>query len=153
MPPRGDTRVRINRVSRVWKWLCGLPEHYRQWHPDHRECRVIRGPLWDPSAVVEVEEELHGRLHRLRFEVVDVIPGREITYRAGRWLRGRFHIEPVNAHSRFTAGLSFGARGLGRLLDRPLAWLFRSRIAAVRQHQAEEGANLKRILESQADAG
>jgi hypothetical protein len=42
-----------------------------------------------------MEEELHGRLHRIRFEVVDVIPGREISYRVGRWLCGRFHIEPA----------------------------------------------------------
>jgi len=139
--------------SHVWEWLCGLPRHYTEWHPDHRECRVIRGPLWNPSAVVEIKEELHGRLHRFRFEVVDVTPGREISYRAGRWLRGRFLIEQVNTHSRFTAALSFGARGIGSLLDRPVAWLLRHRLAAVRQHQSEEGANLKRLLEREADAG
>lgn len=135
--------------TRVWEWLCELPAHYAEWHPDHRECRVLRGDLWNPSAVVEMEEILHGRRHRFRFEVVDVTPGREIIYRAGSWLRGRFLIEPVDGHCRFTAALSFGPRGPGRLLDRPLAWLFRHRIAAARRHQSEEGRNLKRLLEGE----
>ena len=99
----------------VWTWLSELPDHYLDWHPAHRECRLIQGELWEPSAVLEVQEELHGRLHRLRFQVTSVSPGREVTYRTGRWFRGRFVIEPTDGHSRFTAELSFGLPGIGRL--------------------------------------
>lgn len=132
----------------VWTWLSELPNHYLDWHPAHRECRLIQGELWEPSAVLEVQEELHGRLHRLRFQVTSVSPGREVTYRTGRWFRGRFVIEPTDGHSRFTAELSFGLPGIGRILDRPLAHLFRHRIATAHQHQREEGLNLKRLLEA-----
>jgi hypothetical protein len=65
----------------VWSWLCELLAHYTEWHPDHRECHVVRGPLWT------------------------------------------------------------------------FAWLFRHRLSALRRHQSEEGANLKRILEREAGTG
>lgn len=137
----------------VWRWLCDLPEHYTARHPAHHGCRIVQGRLWEPSAIVEMQEELHGRPHRLLFEVLEVLPGREIKYRAGPWLRGRFSVEDLNGHSCFTAELSFGLPGLGGILDRPLSRVFRRRISAVRQHQREEGANLKRLLEHDADAG
>jgi len=139
-------------ADRVWQWLCDLPDHFVEWHPAHHSCRVLRGRLWEPATVVEFEEDLHGRRHRLRFEVDHVTPGREISYHSGRWLRGHFHVAPLNGRSRFTAELSFGPPGLGATLDRLLARLFRGRMAAAQQHQREEGSNLKRLLEHRTDA-
>jgi len=138
----------------VWRWLCALPAHYAEWHPAHHSCEVLRGTLWEPGTVVLMEEDLHGRRHRLRCQVIGTTPGREIEYRAGPWLKGRFRVEPLNGHSRFRAELDFGSGSVARLLDRPLGWLFRRRIASVRKHQREEGLNLKALLEDRsANAG
>jgi uncharacterized protein YndB with AHSA1/START domain len=133
--------------SELWRWLCELPEHYRSWHPDHHGLEVVRGRLWEPGAVAEMREELHGKPHRVVLRVTEVTPEREIVYEGWSWLRGRFVLEPVNEHVRFTAELTFGPRGLPALVDRALAWLFRTRIAAAQTHQREEGANLKALLE------
>jgi uncharacterized protein YndB with AHSA1/START domain len=135
----------------VWSWLCELPRHYTAWHPAHHGCTAVRGRPCEPGAVLEFDEDLHGRRHRFRVIVLDVTPGRELQYRVGFWLKGRFRVEPAGARSRFTAELSFGLPGLGWLIDPLAAALFRRRIEAVRQHQKEEGESLRKMLEAPDD--
>jgi uncharacterized protein YndB with AHSA1/START domain len=65
----------------VWEWLESLPDHYRQWHPDHLSAAWVRGRGLRPGAVMEAEEVLHGRRHRLRLTCVEVEPGRRVRYR------------------------------------------------------------------------
>lgn len=134
--------------EKVWAWLCDLPGHYREWHPSHVRCGYVRGSTLETGAVLEVEEELHGRVHRLRLRTTEVAPGRLLRYSS--WgLRGGFLLEAANGGTRFTATLDFGfeAPFLSRIADRVLARVFATRLAAAQTHMQEEGRNLKQLLE------
>lgn len=98
-----------------------------------------------------MEEELHGRVHRLRLRATEVVPNRLLRFVS--WaLRGAFSLEAANGGTRFTATLGFGVAAplLGPLVDRLLGPVFAKRMAAVQQHMHEEGRNLKRLLEQTA---
>lgn len=137
--------------ERVWAWLVELPAHYRAWHPAHVTCRYERGTSLEVGAVLYVEEELHGRRHRLCLQATEVIPGRVMRYRS-RGFRGAFLLEPVTGGTRFTAELDFGIRtpGIGSALDAIMRRVLAGRLAAFRTHMRQEGENLKRVLEREA---
>jgi uncharacterized protein YndB with AHSA1/START domain len=140
--------------ERVWEWLETLPGHYQQWHPDHRSARWVTGHDFHPGAVMEVEEVLHGRPHRLTLTCVDVEPGRSVRYRLFPGMGGAFEIEPVDGGTRFTATLCAGTRAkvVGPALDAVLRRVLGGRFEALRRHQAEEGVNLKAVLEATRSA-
>lgn len=133
----------------VWHWLEELPEHTLEWHADHRGARWVRGGGFVPGAVMEVHEILHGKPHRLRMAVTEVEPGRRVRYRVLPGLSGDFVIDAADGGTEFTAVITMGSRArlIGPLLDRLLRWSIKSRIEAIERHQAEEGANLKLLME------
>lgn len=137
----------------VWAWLSALPDHYRQWHPAHTDCRYVRGNSLAVGAVLQVDEQLHGRPHSLRLHADVVVPHRVLRY-SGRGFRGAFVLEPVDGGTRVTAELAFGLRLplVGSLLDRVLDRWLASRLAAFHVHMREESANLKRLLEAEHTA-
>ena len=133
----------------VWNWLESMPDHYREWHPDHLGGRWVSGGAFLPGAAMEVQEILHGKPHRLRMTVTQVGPGRWIRYRIFPGLGGEFRVNPVNGGSEFTAMIAMGVRApvIGPIADWLLRHILGNRIDAVGRHQAEEGANLKALLE------
>ncbi len=135
--------------DQVWAWFESLPEHYLEWHPDHIRCNWSRGSAVTEGAEMEVVEVLHGRPHHFRLRLTDVIPGHRACYRIVPGVEGCLEVEPADSGSRFTATVRLGirARTLGSLLDFALRKLFGAQIEAIRRHQAQEGANLKRLLE------
>jgi hypothetical protein len=94
-------------------------------------------------------ERLHGRLHRFRLRVSGVTPGRLIRYRH-LLFHGDFAVDPEPGGTRFTAQLHFGLDlpMIGPALDAIGATLFARRLRELREHMAEEGQNLKALLES-----
>jgi hypothetical protein len=134
--------------ARVWAWFNELPLHYREWHPAHVACRVVRGQPLQPSSVLQVEEHLHGRLHKLRLQATEVAPEHLMRYR-GPGFRGSFLLEPADGGTRFTAELAFGLRIplIGRALDAVARRLMARQLAALENHKREEGENLKALLE------
>ncbi|MFB0515090.1 MAG: SRPBCC family protein [Candidatus Neomarinimicrobiota bacterium] len=138
--------------EQVFDWLVHLDEHYLAWHPDHVRCRCIKGRMQEAGSVVHVEEYLHGRLHQMKLRTTAIEPNQHIDYRVAPGLRGSFDIEPEENHILFTAELGFGTRFpiLSPLLDWMLFRLLPRQIAALREHMAEEGANLKHLLEKSA---
>jgi uncharacterized protein YndB with AHSA1/START domain len=133
----------------VWAWLERLPEHYREWHRDHISCRWVRAGAFVSGAEMEVVERLHGKPHRLRMRVIDVEPGHRIRYRIFPGLEGSLAVRPAGSGTRFTATIQMGIRTpvLGTMIDALMRWAIPARIESIRQHQAEEGANLKAVLE------
>ena len=137
--------------EKVWAWLCHLPDHYQEWHPAHVRCWYERGDTLEVGAVLRVEEELHGRPHRLKLRATDVVANRLLQYSS--WgLRGAFILEESDGGTRVTALVAFGVEAplIGRIADGVLARAFATRLAAVREHMREEGQNLKRLLEREA---
>lgn len=133
----------------VWRWLEHLPDHYLEWHPDHVGARWVRGDAFAPGAVLEVREMLHGRPHRLRMVAKEVRPGRRVRYRVAPGLGGELAVDARDGGAEFTAVITIGFRApvVGPVLDRLLRWALGDRIEAIGRHQAEEGANLKALLE------
>jgi len=128
----------------VFDWLSRLDEHYRQWHPDHRDCYWIRGNHMEVGSVLYAEEILHNTLHKLRYRITRVQPGRSVEFQLLGSIgllvpRGVFSITPTESGSRFTATLYPRA---GWLLQR----LMPKRVSALIKHQREEGKSLQKIL-------
>lgn len=139
--------------ERLWRWLADLPTHYREWHPAHVSCRYERGSTPAVGAVLYAEEYLHGRMHRLRLTLTEVVSGHVIRYR-GAAVTGCFLLEPANGGTRFGAELAIGLRApvVGGLIDAVVRRCLRHRLAAIEAHMREEGENLKRIIEHEPHA-
>jgi uncharacterized protein YndB with AHSA1/START domain len=155
--------VRIDATpEQVFDWLAHFQEHYLAWHPDHVECRYLRGSsILEKDAILYVEEYLHGNLHKLKLRATKVIPDSRLEYTAGFGIGGAFEVQPgedgapsewrplkrdgVLFIAEITIGL--GVPGPGSWLDRMMERVLAGRIKAMEQHMAEEGENLKRWLE------
>jgi len=133
----------------VWDWLERLPEHSREWHRDHISSRWLSGGIFVPGAEMEVVERLHGKPHRLRIRLMAVESGHWVRYRIFPGLEGSLEVKPAGSGTLFTATIQMGIRApvLGAMIDALLRRTIPTRIASIRQHQAEEGANLKALLE------
>ena len=147
-----DTVIVDAPPDKVWAWLEALPEHYPEWHPDHISCRWLSGGAFAPAARLEVAEILHGKKHRLRLKLTDVDPGRRVDYQVFPGLKGRFEVKARGSGTVFTATIRMGVNTpiLGKIVDAFLRLTVGGRIDAIRRHQAEEGANLKELLEGTA---
>lgn len=124
---------------------------YRDWHPvDHVAFRWLKGNPWEEGSVARAEEYLHGKLHKLKFRVFKVTPGREIVYGPPcRFLRfyfpgNRFLMEPAGNGCIFTAECRLR---IGRIVTLLAGRKVEEGLSSVRRHMKEEGENLKNILE------
>ena len=139
----------------LWEWLQSLPDHYLEWHPDHVSARWVRGDALVPGAVMEVREMLHDKPHRLRMKVTEVRPGRLVRYQVFPGVSGAFSIDASNGGAEFHAVIAIGAAFpiIGPVIDQLLRWALGKRIEAIGRHQAQEGANLKALLERGSATG
>lgn len=135
--------------EQVFAWLAHFPENYLAWHPDHVACRYLKGASLEVGSVIYTEEFLHGQLHKLKFQVTQVIPMSRVDYRVTAGLGGAFIVEPSGEQVRFMAEIYMGSRLslLGWFIDLMLQALLARQIEALKQHMAEEGESLKRLLE------
>ncbi len=137
--------------ERIFDWFAHFRENYLDWHPDHVDCQYLKGEsMYDEGAVVYCEEYLHGELHKLRLRLTKLEPNRRIDYALMPGMTGAFALEPRGERTAFIAYLYFGIDFplIGPLLDRIMRAGLASRIAAFERHMAEEGENLKRLLEA-----
>jgi hypothetical protein len=139
-------------ASQVFDWLRKMPQEYRSWHPDHVACRVLHGSMLEVGSEIECEEYLHGKLHSMRFQMTKVEPNKRIEFLIVRMGRGAFEVQENGDSVRFVAELDIGSDSpiIGSLFDFIFSWFFRQRIDAMQRHMAEEGANLKAILDSES---
>jgi hypothetical protein len=135
--------------EQIVEFFLNFRENFYAWHPDHVECHYLTpGPLKENS-VIYIEEYLHGELHKLKLHITKIQPNSRIEYKTFFGTKGIFIIEPRETGTLFTAELHMGTRIplLGKLVDRTM-WMFLSlHLEGLQQHMAEEGQNLKRILE------
>jgi hypothetical protein len=135
--------------GQLFAWLGRMPEEYKSWHPDHVACRVVHGSVLEVDSEIECQEYLHGKLHSLRFRMTKVIPDRRVEFVIERMGRGAFEAQANDDTVTFVAELDIGSDApiVGRFVDFIISRLFNQRIESMRQHMAEEGRNLKTILE------
>ena len=124
---------------------------YQAWHPkDHVAFRLIKGEPCQQGSVVYAEEYIHGKLHKLKFLIKEVVPNRKIEFvPLSRLLRiyfprNTFLIEPRDGSCVFTASIVIRVGPLVKLL---VGNRLEQGLSSVRKHMKEEGENLKRILE------
>lgn len=132
--------------EQVWEWIEGLADHYRDWHPAHISAEWVRGDPNRVGSVLRVVEDLGGTREELRFQVAAIERPRRLDYRLLGPVslllpRGSFSVNDTAGGSTFVAAIAYRFGALTELL-------FRRRMAVLQAHMAEEGANLKRILES-----
>ena len=131
----------------VWDWLSRFAENYCDWHPAHVKAYWEKGEPNEIDSVLYTEEELGGRTLKMSIRVSKMIPNRLIEFKTIKALRiflprGAFEIEPSEKGCIVSAILVFR---MGKLLSKIAKKIFK----AVSEHMAEEGENLKKILESQ----
>ena len=138
-------------ANQVFTWLESMPQEYGAWHPDHVACEVTHGSMLEVGCEIECKEYLHGKLHSMRFRMTKVIPDKRVEFAIERMGRGAFEVQESNDKVMFVAELDIGSDRpiLGPIIDLLFTLFFRQRIEAMRQHMAEEGENLKGILESE----
>ena len=136
--------------KQLFAWLERMPQEYESWHPDHVSCRVLQGSMLEVGSEIEAEEYLHGKLHSMRFRMTKVIPERRLEFDIEGMGRGAFEAQVAGEGLNFVAELDIGSDAplLGRLVDIVFHTFFGRRIEEMRRHMAEEGQNLKAILES-----
>jgi len=135
--------------EKIFEWFIHFEENYHAWHPDHVDCRWLKGKPFEEDSILYVEEYLHGKLHRMKFLGTKVVPNRKIDFKLLFPMsivcpRGSFIIEPKGKSCIFTATLSFRFAML-------FSKLARDRVEAIKNHMKEEGENLKRLLEKGKD--
>lgn len=144
-------RIEIQSTpARIFTWLGQMPQEYEAWHPDHVACRVIHGSMLEVGSEIACEEYLHGKLHAMRFRMMKVVPDKQVEFEVLGMGKGAFEAQESSDGVRFVAELDIGSEApiIGRLFDFIFPRFFKNRIEAMRQHMAEEGRNLKTILES-----
>ena len=148
--------IEINTTpERVFAFLTGIvdDESYKVWHEaDHVGFIWLKGEPWQEGSVMRADEYLHGKLHRLKFEVTEVKPGRRIEYAPTSRLmrifcpRNEFIMEPKGDACLFAATVTVRIGWIGKVFFKKA---IDEGLASVRAHMQEEGENLKKILEAE----
>ena len=127
-------------------------ESYRAWHnEDHVSLRWLKGNPWTEGSVVYAEEYIHGKLHKLKFKITKIVPGKRIEYsptsRFAKFFfpKNEFIIEQKGECCVFTASGTYRVGRLGKIFFKKA---IERGLSSVKKHMREEGENLKRILES-----
>lgn len=132
--------------QKVYDFLLHYKENFPLWHSNGQECRYLtEGPLGVGTLIYE-EETLHGKLYKFKLRITRLKPNERIDYQILSIGHGAFIIEPKGPDSSiFTAEIHFGS-GLS-LIDDLISPFMAEQIEAIKEHMANEGKNLKRILE------
>ena len=145
--------------EQIFNFFIHFKDNFHAWHPDHVECRYLNfeGTAKEGS-VIYIEEYLHGKLHKLNLHITKLKPNSRIEYKTFLGSKGVFIIDPRGDDSLFTAEMYMGTnvRLLANLVDIIMKILMSRQLQGIKQHMAEEGQNLKSILErsnKQGDPG
>lgn len=134
-------------APKIFSFFEDMAGNYMVWHPDHRRFEWRAGQGLEPGSVAYFEEFIAGELLKKTVTFVDVERDRYISFvPTNRLMRlflplFWFEFRQREIGTEFIAGI--------RMRIGPLAVrLNRRQLEAVRQHMAEEGQNLKRLMES-----
>ena len=120
-------------------------EYFKKWHKDHIKCLWLKGKPFEKDSILYVEENLHGKLHKMKFVSTNLEPYRRIDSKllfptSIICPKASFIIKPKGESCIFTATLTFR-----------FGWLFskfmKDRVESVKKHMRDEGKNLKKIIE------
>jgi len=140
--------------DRIFNFLTSIKDDssYRAWHKDdHVTFRWIHGMPWTEGAIMYAEEYFHGKLHKFKFVVTQLVTNKKIVYSpTSRLLRkffpkNEFIIEEKGKTCLFIASVTFRVGWIGKKF---FLKSIHDGLDSVKKHMKEEGENLKLILES-----
>jgi len=80
--------------EKIFNFLTSIvdDDSYRAWHKeDHVSFRWLKGQPWAEGSVIYAEEYIHGKLHKLKFEITKIVPNERFEYTpVSRFLRKFF---------------------------------------------------------------
>jgi uncharacterized protein YndB with AHSA1/START domain len=135
----------------VFAFFMNIEANYTKWHPDHVVFRWVKGNLLEEGAIAYSEQYMHGSLHKLKARFAKVIPNRRVEF---LWVnpllrffapRNAWILEPLNGGCRFTAESDIRLGWISSRMNR-----VKRRLDGGRKHLAEEGENLKHLVEADA---
>lgn len=132
--------------EQIFNFFEEMDRHYTEWHPDHVSFKWTKGRGLKPGVEFHFEEYIGGKLMKKTVRFTKIEPGRYIEFVPTWWLmrvfmpRLSFEIERQDNGCLFIAKIPIRTGPLG-------AWLNRREFSAVKKHMAEEGENIKRLLE------
>lgn len=149
-----EDSIRIDApAEQAFAFFEDMEANYRRWHPDHLKFEWRSGRGLAVGNVFYFEERIAGKLQKKETRITEVVPGRyfafTMTNPVFRFFLPHlsFGFEPDGQGCVFRAEIRMHGIGpLGRRLNR-------REFDAVERHMAEEGRNLKAILEAQAGTG
>jgi hypothetical protein len=126
-----------------------MATNYRRWHPDHLGLEWRQRSGIEVSSVIWFRERIAGKVLEKEVRITEVVPDRCFAFAPTGGLLRAFLPRMSFAFRPEPGGFVFAAeihlRGVG-----PLGRRFnRRKFAAVEQHMAKEGQNLKELLESE----
>lgn len=129
-------------------------DRYLAWHPDHVAFAYVEGDRVKEGAVAVYEEVVGEERVRSPVRYTEVRPPEYVEFRdtRRRWRllnpRNAFAFEPVDGRTGFVATVDLRIGPLERI-----SASVRRDLDALRQHMAEEGENLKRLVEDDRRTG
>ena len=136
--------------ERGFAFFEAMDENYLRWHPDHLGFEWRKGRGIRPGTVFWFRERIGGKVMEKEVRIDEVTPDRFYAFAPTSRLMRAFLPRMSFAFRAEGGGFHFEAvvhlRGVGPMGQR----LNRRDFAAVEQHMAEEGRNLKAILEAGA---
>ena len=135
--------------EKIIEFFLNFQENFYAWHSDHVECHYLTpGPLKENS-IIYIEEYLYGKLRKLKLHITKIQPNSRIEYKTFLGTKGIFIIDQKETGTLFTAEMHMGTTIplLCKLRDTIMKIFFSRQLEGLKQHMAEEGQNLKRILE------
>ena len=145
-----EDRIHINAPPESgFAFFDEMETNYARWHSDHLGFEWRQGRGIAPGNVCWFRERIGGKVLEKEVRVTEVAPNRFYAFvPTGRLMRAflprmSFAFHPDGAGFIFEAEIHLRAGPLGERLNR-------RDFAAVEQHMAEEGRNLKALLEEAA---
>jgi hypothetical protein len=141
------------KPQKIFAFLTSIvdDDSYRAWHKeDHVSFRWLKGKPWAKGSIIYAEEYIHGKLHKLKFKITEIVPNKKIQYTpVSRFIRfffpkNEFLIEQKADCCLFIASGTYRLGWIGKTF---FGKAIENSLLSVKKHMKEEGQNLKRILE------
>lgn len=132
--------------EKIFEFFEHMDENYLDWHPDHKKFRWETSRGLREGVIFYFEERIGGKLMKKTVRISRIIPNAYIEFEPTWWLmrlvmpRLSFEIKQKEENCQFVAKIPIRTGPIG-------AYLNRREFNAVRQHMAEEGQNLKSMME------
>ena len=144
---RHETEITASTKT-VFFFFEHIAKNYTTWHPDHINFRWITGDSLKAGVVAYVEHRIRGKIHTLDTRFTKLVPNQLIEFEWGN-PNGSFYasrdvwlFENTSRGCRFVSECDLVLKDVSSLSKE-----VEKVLAAIRKHLAEEGENLKRLVE------